>query len=47
VAGFGSGKTHAAVCRAIALKLQYSGQNVAYYLPTYDLVRNIGFPRFA
>lgn len=47
VAGFGSGKTHAAVVRAIAMKLQYPKQNVAYYLPTYDLVTTIGFPRFA
>jgi hypothetical protein len=47
VAGFGAGKTHAAVWRAIRLKLQYPKQNVAYYLPTYDLVRTIGFPRFA
>lgn len=47
VAGFGAGKTHAAVYRAIARKLQYPAQNIAYYLPTYDLVRNIGFPRFA
>jgi hypothetical protein len=47
VGGFGSGKTHAAAARAIAKKLQYPKQNVAYYLPTYDLVRTIGFPRFA
>jgi hypothetical protein len=47
VGGFGSGKTHAAINRAIALKLRYPRQNVAYYLPTYDLVRNIGYPRFA
>jgi hypothetical protein len=46
VGGFGSGKTHAAVCRSIARKLQYPGQSVAYYLPTYDMVRTIGFPRF-
>lgn len=46
VAGFGAGKTHAAVTRAIALKLQYPRQNVAYYLPTYDLVTTIAFPRF-
>lgn len=45
--GFGSGKTHAGVARAIAKKLQYPGQDVAYYLPTYDLVKTIGFPRFA
>ncbi len=45
--GFGSGKTYAAVHRAIARKLQYPAQSVAYYLPTYDLVRTIAFPRFA
>lgn len=45
--GFGSGKTHAAIMRAVAKKLQYPGQNVAYYLPTYDLVRTIGYPRFS
>jgi hypothetical protein len=44
--GFGSGKTHAGVCRAVARKLKYPGQTVAYYLPTYDMVRTIGFPRF-
>jgi len=46
VAGFGSGKTHAGVIRLLAKKLQYPRQNVAYYLPTYDLVTTIGFPRF-
>lgn len=46
VGGFGSGKTHAAIARAIAKKLSYPEQNVAYYLPTYDLVRTTGFPRF-
>jgi hypothetical protein len=44
--GFGAGKTFAGVCRSIARKLQYPGQSVAYYLPTYDMVRTIGFPRF-
>lgn len=47
VAGFGAGKTFAAVIRAMTLKLRYPKQNVGYYLPTYDLVRQIGFPRFA
>ena len=47
VAGFGAGKTHAAIVRTLRMKLQYPRQNVAYYLPTYDLVRRIGFPRFA
>lgn len=47
VGGFGSGKTHAGVMRSIALKLKYYKQNTAYYLPTYDLVRTIGYPRFS
>lgn len=47
VAGFGSGKTHAAIARTLAKKLTYPRQDVAYYLPTYDLVRRIGFPRFS
>lgn len=46
VAGFGAGKTQAGVWRAISRKLQYPKQNVAYYLPTYDLVTRTGFPRF-
>lgn len=46
VAGFGSGKTQAAIMRALRLKFAYPGQNIAYYLPTYDLVRMIGYPRF-
>ncbi|HEX2554228.1 MAG TPA: phage terminase large subunit [Microvirga sp.] len=45
VGGFGSGKTHAGVARILARKLQYPGQDVAYYLPTYDLVKRTGFPR--
>lgn len=46
VGGFGSGKTHAGIVRAVAQKLQYPSLSVAYYLPTYDLVRRIAFPRF-
>lgn len=45
--GFGSGKTFAAVLRAVALKSQCRGQSVAYYLPTYGLVNDIAFPRFS
>lgn len=47
VAGFGAGKSHAAILRAMRLKLEYPSLNIAYYLPTYDLVRHIGFPRFS
>jgi hypothetical protein len=46
VAGFGAGKSHAGIWRAVRLKLQYRAQNVAYYLPTYDLVTRMGMPRF-
>lgn len=47
VAGFGSGKTQAAIMRALRLKFAHPKQNIAYYLPTYDLVRMIGYPRFS
>lgn len=46
VAGFGAGKSHAGIWRAIIKKLQYRTCNVAYYLPTYDLVTRMGIPRF-
>jgi hypothetical protein len=46
VAGFGAGKTNALMKRALRLKLGYPENNIAYYLPTYDLVRTIAFPRF-
>lgn len=46
VAGYGAGKSHAGIWRAIRLKLTYPEQNVAYYLPTYDLVARMLYPRF-
>ena len=46
VAGFGAGKTEAAVNRAIIGKLRYPSLNRGFYEPTYDLVRMIAFPRF-
>jgi len=45
VGGFGSGKSHAAIMRCISLKSQIP-EDVAYYLPTYDLVSKVAFPRF-
>ena len=33
--------------RALKLKFAYPKQNIAYYLPTYDLVDMIGYPRFS
>ena len=47
VGGFGSGKTAAGVMRALRLKFDNPRQDVAYYLPTYDLVSRIGYPRFS
>lgn len=46
VAGFGSGKTEAAVNRAIIGKLRHPEVNRGFYEPTYDLIRMIAFPRF-
>lgn len=46
VAGFGAGKSHAGIWRAIISKLRHPTLNVAYYLPTYDLVARMGIPRF-
>ena len=46
VAGFGAGKTEAAIKRAIIGKLKYPTLNRGFYEPTYDLVRMIAFPRF-
>jgi hypothetical protein len=47
VAGFGAGKTFGGICRAIALKCANPKLNVGYYLPTYDLVRRVGYEGFA
>lgn len=46
VGGFGSGKTESLILRNLNNKLQNPHLNTAYYLPTYDLVKQIGFPRF-
>lgn len=46
VAGFGAGKSHAAIWRALRLKRAYPALSVAYYLPTYDLVARMALPRF-
>lgn len=41
-----SGKSHAAIWRTLRLKRAYPKCNVAYYLPTYDLVSRMALPRF-
>lgn len=47
VAGFGSGKSHAGIIKTVIKKLMYNGIDVAYYLPTYPLVKDIAFPKFS
>lgn len=46
VGGFGSGKTAAAMGRAMRLKIQCREQDIAYYLPTYTLIEDIALQRF-
>ena len=46
VAGYGAGKSYAGTFKAVKKKLQYPGIDVAYYLPTYPLIKDIAFPRF-
>lgn len=46
VAGYASGKSHAAIIRALYKKMEYPKGTVAYYLPTYDLVARMAIPRF-
>ena len=46
IGGYGSGKSHAGIIRAISLKSQIP-EDVGYYLPTYDLIRTIAYPRFS
>ena len=46
VGGFGSGKTAAAIARAMALKTHFKKADIAYYLPTFPLIEDIAFQRF-
>ena len=46
VAGYGAGKTEAGIIRALKLKFDNPDLNIGYYLPTYDLIKQIVFPRF-
>lgn len=46
VAGFGAGKTEAAILRSVLGILRSPGLNRGFYEPTYDLIRMIAWPRF-
>lgn len=47
IGGYGSGKSYAGVLKTVLKKLKYPGIDVAYYLPTYGLIRDIAFPKFS
>ena len=44
VGGFRSGKSFSGCLKTILKKLSYPDINVAYYLPTYGLIRDIAYP---
>lgn len=46
LAGYGAGKTIAGVVRTLLLKCKYPRQDQGYYLPTFSLVKSIGYPGF-
>jgi phage terminase large subunit len=46
VGGFGCGKSFIGVLKTTSKKMQYPGIDVAYYLPTYGLIKDIAFPKF-
>lgn len=47
IGGYGSGKSWAGVMKTTIKKLQHNKIPVAYYLPTYGLIKDIAFPKFA
>lgn len=48
VAGFGSGKTEAAVVKSVVILITTNPRlNVGYYLPNYPLINDIAVPRFS
>lgn len=46
VGGFRSGKSHAGVIKTLYKKRLMQGVDVAYYLPTYGLIKDVAFPKF-
>lgn len=45
VGGFGSGKTHALILRSMALMINQPA-DIAFYMPTYGLIKDVLYPRF-
>lgn len=46
IGGYGAGKSKAGTIKTVERKLEYPGINVAYYLPTYNLIKDIAFENF-
>ena len=47
VGGYRSGKSQAGIIKAVLKKLKYPNIDVAYYLPTYGLIKDIAYPKFS
>ncbi|TDO68838.1 terminase family protein [Flavobacterium chryseum] len=47
VGGFRSGKSQAGAIKTCLKKFKYPGIDVAYYLPTYGLIKDIAYPKFS
>lgn len=47
VGGYGSGKTFVGILKLVREKLRQPNTNMAYYMPTYPLIRDVAFPRIA
>lgn len=45
IAGYGSGKSFVAIFKTFCMMAQ-GANNVAYYLPTYGLIRDVAIPKF-
>jgi len=46
VGGYGSGKSEAGVIKTFIMKLRFPQFPVAYYLPSYQLISDIAYPKF-
>lgn len=46
VGGYGSAKTYALILRSVLGSIRFRPLNRAFYEPTYDLIRQIAWPRF-
>lgn len=47
IGGYRSGKSHAGVLKAVIKKMAYPGIPVAYYLPTYGLIKDVAYGKFS